>query len=105
MIIKAETGYSIVLLRKAGPQQVPWDKDLVRRYPVVAWEYGVDGSARPLLPFPTGTDEFVLELPDGKIVGFRATDPHSLVWADDIDRWLGYMEQHMLSQVATEGSA
>lgn len=105
MIIKADAGYSLIMLRAPRPDQTPWAKELVRRYAVIAWEYAESGVMRPLMPFPTATDEFVLELPNGMITAYRSTSAPGVMWAENIDEWLGYIEKSMLENIQTAGSA
>lgn len=101
MIVRAEPGYSLVLMRRPEGDQNRWDLALAIRFPVVAWEYLGDGQIRPCLPFPFKTHEYIIETPTRMIVGYNS-DTGGSIFADDLAAWL---QLASLAQQPTQGNA
>ena len=88
MIIAAEPGYSLVMLRRPTIEgQDPWSLELVVRFPVLAWEYLGEGYLRPCMPFPLTAPDYIIETPAKGIIGFNQATGGS-VFADDLPTWL-----------------
>lgn len=101
MIIRAEPGYSLILMRQPENGQNRWNEALAVRFPIVAWEYLGDGQIRPCLPFPHQTVEYIIETPTRMIVGYNAQTGGS-VFADDLRAWLHLAS---LAQQPVQGNA
>lgn len=103
MIIKADAGYNVIIMRRPEGRTV-WDAAHAIRIPVVAWEYYADGMMRPCLPYPSSTDDYVIELPSGVVVGYSARLGNT-IWADDLTAWLAMVRSASLAGAEVEGNA
>jgi len=104
MIIKADPGYSLIMMKLGEGGRQEWAEELVMRYPVIAWEFLQNGRTIPLVPFPVMNDEFVVELPSGVVIGFHREHGNGL-FAEDIGAWLRLVQNTVLQNTPAQGQA
>lgn len=87
MIIAAEPGYSLVLMRRPESGKDPWSADHIVRTPVLAWEYIGNGYLRPCMAFPLSDPDYVIETPSKAIIAYNQSTG-GMILVDDLSVWL-----------------
>lgn len=94
MILQAEGGWNMLILRTPGGVRV-YEEERIMRLPVIAWEFLENGCIAPRVcyPFMDRSREFALETPEGVVIAFNVDMNRSGIMCANVGEWLDLVRQ------------